>query len=97
MGKNRPERDVMGLDIPRSGIIGDSHFAVVVHVCPLAQRDRLRGVIVNVPHIVFSSVTIFTRWSVACWARATLGDRHGLAEGIGRWEDIGRRVMHYRF
>ena len=90
MGNNRPEKDTVSLDIPQSRKNGSIHFAIVVHVCPLTQRDRLRGVIVYIPYVVFSSVTIFTSWSVACGARAIPGSRYGLAgRGIGRWEDIG--------
>src|SRR5258706_7908476 len=99
MGNNRPEKDTVSLDIPQSGTIGSIHFAVVVHVCPLTQRDRrLRGVIVYIPYIVFSSVTIFTSLPVTCGARALPRGRHGLAgERIGRWEAIGWRVMQHRF
>src|SRR5258706_7259688 len=98
MGNNRPEKDTVNLDIPQSGTITSIHFAVVVHVCPLTQRDRrLRGVIVYIPYIVFSSVTIFTSWPVTCGARVLPGGGHGLAgQGIGRSEGIGWRVMHYK-
>jgi len=75
----------MSFDVPRSGVMGLSHFAVVVHVRPLAQRDRLRGVIVYIPYIVFSSITILTSLFAACWLRAIRESRYGLVGcGVGR-------------